>query len=148
MSESTNNRSKPKGKRPMFWIGFKGSECVMVESSSKEAAEAQVDKLAFDIPFYKVKGFNKGNQNSLAVTLKASDVRYTGNTYTGVFQGWNFIANGLKATNVDGQSFDDDELIVPQFESPVDSSNKSPKPRVKINTAIRVSDAEDVELSS
>ena len=64
---------------------------------------------------------------------------HTKKMFEGEYQGWTVICNGIKAVTVDGQEYDDNELLVPIVEKLVDPSVKTEKPRFRQREAIPAS---------
>jgi hypothetical protein len=95
-----------------------------------------------DGPFYVVKG-TASAEKSVSVNIPAKSVKYSGTEWEGVFQGWNVVAHGLKACEIERASgkkvaFQKDELVFLQLDDPTDEAvtmakangkDRPPRPR-------------------
>jgi hypothetical protein len=168
-----DKRSIPRGKKQRFWVCFalKGKTPIAEmypwpppnedgttqdPRPDKESADAcaalfkekhERDPLTVFGPVYEVKDKAAPDQQRVAVSLTTKDLlRKTSKAYSGTYRGWVVMGNGLKAvTDADGNSYKDNELIAPLFDSVINPEDKPTKPRIKDHEAMRLSDLEDVQ---
>ncbi len=96
-----------------------------------------------DGPFYEVKGTSKSEENRVSITLKGKDMVPTPQRWTGIFKGWKGYFNGIAAVTHDGIDYEDNELVRPAFDEPVDKDRKMPRPRFGPNSVMRLADVEN-----
>ncbi len=149
-TDQTKKRGRKKGSmRPIYFIGVSSTgevkEFKQVPTAasplSKPTAEASLKKLlGADCkilgPYYEVMGAKDETEREMII-VSVKDITYTSNKFEGEYQGWKFFGNGLGSCSVDGEDFDDDDLIHGQFDARVDSASKIPKPRLMRNAMIR-----------
>lgn len=139
VSDVENDGRKTRAKRPVYYYGLpKGTKIETVqqpgETWTPQFAEEQLRKeLGKDCiiigPDYKVQGV-KTEAATLTVKVDLRQLQFTTDQFAGEHGGWKIFGNGLKACTVDGEDFDDNELIQVQVESLVDEKNKVQKPRI------------------
>jgi hypothetical protein len=81
---------------------------------------------------------------SVTVTLEQL-MRRTKSAFKGQFSGWNVYASGLAGCVVNGQEYEDDELLSVEFATLVDEENKVHKPKLKKREVIRRDDIDNLE---
>jgi hypothetical protein len=110
----------------------------------------RIDPLAVVGPIYEVKN-KPAEKPRMGITVSARDLmRTTTKAFEGHYKGWTVFGNGLKALEIEGRKYGENELIRPVIETLVDpnSDPKPPKPRLKPTEALRLSDLDNVkELS-
>ena len=106
-----------------------GSDEWSIESATEQLQGMMNDDDCIVIgPLYKVKKVAPVS-NSVSVKVSLRDLNYSSTRFEGVHSGWSFIANGIRGLSVDGESFEDNDLLHIEFEKPVDEENKTRKPR-------------------
>ena len=152
--EVEKKKTGPQKKREVFFYGLpKDTKFIKVrqegEKLSRADAVAQItEKLGEGAiilgAMYDVKGGKKTENDGTCITVKARDVVYSSNRYEGVFGGWNVICNGLKSLTVNGEVFEDNDLVSVTFEDRVEVNSKSAKPRIAKNGMVRISEIESI----
>jgi len=132
-----------RGKRPRFYICAaiidNDLQVIPVEAESKSEAIDVFTKEFNKAPekvlhgdgggFYIVKGgCNISDFAKMIVTVTPADhVRRTAKAFEGEFSGWRIVGSCLKATVIDGMSYNDNELASIEFEAPLSDNVKKPK---------------------
>lgn len=149
---------KSKGKRPIIFavVGMNGEDILKDEIlalSEDDAASFFEEKHSFEplavmgAPhgYYRVKGGKTEDTSDLAtLTLSGRDLRYTGDCWEGVYDGWKGAFNGVKACTINGVEYEDNALVRPTMLELADSSNKVPKPRFAAGVVIKQEDVDDL----
>jgi hypothetical protein len=136
-----DGRKNPREKRPVYFYGVPaGVKLVKVEMpgekwSQKEAEDKLKAALGQDCqivgPNYRVVGGLKDKLESITVKIDMRDIRFTAKRFSGDHENWTFYANGVGACTVDGEKFEDNDLVQIQgFDDKIDSSLKTKKPRL------------------
>jgi hypothetical protein len=96
--------------------------------------------------FYEVKGTSKIDAERISVTLSGRNMRFTSDRWEGIFRGFNVICNGIAALTHEGHEYEDNELVKPMFEDPVNKETKATsKPKLGAFAVIKLSDVEDAK---
>lgn len=137
---------KSRGKRPVYFYGVPaGTKIEEVkqagENWSQQDAEAELKaKLGDDCiivgPKYDVRGV-KTESTSLTVKVDLRTMDFSSDKFTGHHQGWKVFGNGVAACEVNGEKFEDNDLVQIQVESLVDVNDKTPKPRINMKIVRR-----------
>lgn len=130
---------KTRERRPVYFYGIPAGtkiETIELPGGEWDADEAIAQlkaKLGADVqiigPNYKVKGAVKADSAKLIVKIDIRSMKPSGKIFEGVYNGWKWSANGIKACKVDGEEFGDNELGMVQFDSLEDEKVKTAKPR-------------------
>jgi hypothetical protein len=97
--------------------------------------------------YFLSKGTGISDAQRISVTISASQLRSTSTHYRAKFKGWIVYGNGIKSCKIGDETFADDELVTILFDSLADPNNKIPKPKLKKNEVVRMSDfGDDVEI--
>jgi len=107
----------------------------------------RVDPLAVIGPIYEVKD-KPAEKLRLGISVSTRVLlQNTNKSFSGVYKGWVVYGNGLPATEVDGHKYEANELIRPYIDTVADSASdpKPPRPRLKPNEALLLSDLENVQ---
>lgn len=109
--------------------------------------QKKLDPEFIDGPAYPAKGLMKKAKERVGVEVDAvSMLASTGMQVSGIIKNWRIKAAGLCATrSKDGRDFKDNELFHAIFVEPVDPDNRTRKPSLLANEAIRMSDIENLE---
>lgn len=132
---------KNREKRPVFFYGLPAAtkiETVQMDGDSWNAKDAEAKikaKLGKDAiiigPNYEVKGGNvKSKSGAITVKLDLRQMKFTKTKFVGEHEGWTLYGNGIAACEVNGEKYDDDDLIQVQIESLVNADERTPKPRL------------------
>jgi hypothetical protein len=122
-----------------------------IPAKTSEEAEALFEEkhgvkpIHVDGPFYEVKGTSKSEENRVSITLKGKDMVPTPQRWIGVFKGWKGYFNGIAAVTHDGIDYEDNELVRPAFDEPVNKNQKMPRPRFGPNSVMRLADVESAK---
>ncbi|MCK9567639.1 hypothetical protein M0R72_01655 [Candidatus Pacearchaeota archaeon] len=91
--------------------------------------------------YYLAKGTGMGDAQRISVTVSAAQMtRYTKTHVKAEFHGWIVYGNGIKGFKSESDEYEDDELAMIMFDSPINPDNKIPKPKLKKNEAVRMAD--------
>lgn len=99
--------------------------------------------------FYLAMGTGKSSAQRISVTVTPKQlIQRTTKAFTAEFKGWSVFGSGLKACEVDGEKYTDNELASIEFDELIDKDNKVPKPKLKKREVIRLADLENVRTLS
>jgi len=91
--------------------------------------------------YYLAKGTGMGDAQRISVTVSAAQMtRYTTTHVKAEFKGWIVYGNGIRGFKTEHDEYEDDELAMIMFDSPIDKNQKLPKPKLKKNEAVRMAD--------
>jgi len=155
---SSKKRGRKKGSmRSIYFIGVSSSGEVkeieqiptINEPLSRATAETAINaELGSGCkilgPFHKVKGIKSDTEREM-VTVSIRNLNYTKNKFEGEYQGWKFFGNGISSCTINGEEFEDDDLIHGEFESRINEESGISKPRVMRNAMIRRSLVDSIE---
>lgn len=86
--------------------------------------------------FYKVHTKNvKADKDTIPAPFEIIH-NATTSVFRGEYKGWNFIGSGIKACEINGEVYEDNDLVKISILSRVDSASNTPKPKLRANTII------------
>jgi hypothetical protein len=95
--------------------------------------------------YYEVKGPCISEIQKISVTVTPQQLASrTIKAYKGQFQGWIVWCSGLKSCEIDGITFNDNELVSVEFDSLIDENSKIPKPKLKKHEVIRLNNIKNI----
>lgn len=107
---------KKRGHRPVYFscVAVHNGQAVEEKICTREkgdAVQAFTTKLGVAPtlvigPYYDWKGV-EGPAERVTVAMKASDVRFTGKRWSGIYRGWKVVANGLGSS----ETYGDNEVV-------------------------------------
>lgn len=92
-----------------------------------------------------VKMASESQAAAKAVTIEVKQRRFTGDQFEGIFEGWMLQLPGLRACEVNGRKYEDNELVfpLPGGAEPANPDADKPSPlRLKNMQALRLADIE------
>jgi len=165
--EGAENESKSgkRGARSRYYFcaGVQGKKVIheVIEAADAEDAkaafleskqiEAQVCEDGASLQgggmgFYLAMGTGKSSAQRISVTVTPSQLaKRTTKAVEAQFKGWTVYGSGLCACAVDGEEYDDDELISIEFGDRIDPNSKVQKPKLKKREVIRLADLDNVK---
>lgn len=164
-AENESGRGNKRGARSRYYFcaGLQGKKVVheVIEASDAEEAkatflenkqiEAQVCEDGASLPgggmgFYLAMGTGKSSAQRISVTVTPEQLaRRTSKSIAAEFKGWMVYGSGLRACEVEGEKYKDDELISIEFGERIEVGSKVQKPKLKKREVIRLADLENVQ---
>lgn len=156
---AAKRESAPRGPRSRYWLcaAIKGKEVVhsFVESANEEQAKATFKEETGLVAkvcdggegagYYVAKGTGISDAQRISVTVDAKQLHMrTSSAFQGEFRGWNVYASGLKACNVNGVDYADNDLVSIEFADRADPASKVAKPKLKKREVVRLADLSNV----
>lgn len=166
--EETENASKKGNKhgaraRYYFLVGLQGKKIVheVIEATDADEAQAaflenhQIEAQVCEdgaslagggMGFYLAMGTGKSAAQRISVTVTPEQLaRRTSKSIAAEFKGWMVYGSGLRACEVEGEKYRDDELISIEFGERIEPDSKVDKPKLKKREVIRLADLENVQ---
>lgn len=147
-----------KGPRQRFYVCSAIVNKKLVQESIAAASEEEAKKSfngshkkdpeAISAPMFIVKDSTTGAKqvSRNTVTLNSTDLlRFTTKTFSGIYQGYKIVCNGMKAVKVGDKEYKDNELLRVAFDGPVNPENKTRKPRIGSNEVLPASKVESLK---
>lgn len=98
--------------------------------------------------YYLAKGTGQSSESRTSVTVSAEHMRSTTTHIKGEFRGWIVYGNGIKGFTAEGHTYKDDDLVSLMFHELADKNNKVPRPKLKKQEAIPMSEIKIISKSA
>jgi hypothetical protein len=70
------------------------------------------------------------------ITLTPDQLRYSGKSWNGHYDGWIVSANGLRSITIDDDHYETNELVSLAFKTLVNDAEKKAKPKFRANMVV------------